>query len=360
MANALIYDPTTFNRVTDYLVSIHTPDYSGNSNTIIDPNISAVSGVNQLFWKWSGTGDVIVEMNQTEKDTVTELVTNNVGLYSPYVFESLNTMIIPENSIVTVKINGCYFSPYNVPTVDNITVTNTHFVCNDEIEMILDTNGTSLGVKNVYLDGNLIGTLEVIANTWTDFRTGGVTMDSGQYELIGGVLAGDIVRDANGIGINTGSGWARALGLPEFSIPANTTTGCQVILYLPSAGAGMYGLFGDGHGVDTTMYDEMHAGGYITSPTNWWGFFAYASSASAQNIAAYDRIKMKFPTTLTPGSDFEVWGLATGEAFSGGTLIYSGVMPSGVQDTSTNVYPCLIPNNGITMRLQAFNNLGSV
>lgn len=278
--------------------------------------------------------------------------------YPQWLFKSISSSLMAVDTQITLKFEGCYFSPNMVVTAEDLAVSNFTFNCDDDVTVDLDSTGVSLGVKKIYLDGIDVGTVEVIANTWIDFRTGGNAVDTLQYELIGGVLAGDVTRDANGIGLTTGTGWARAFGMPEFFVPANTSSGCQIVLYKPTAGAGMFGAFGDGHGTDTAMYNDMHMGGYFTSATTWWGFFAYASQANSQSISAYDRIKLKFPSTLTPGSPFEVWGLETADDFGGGTLLYAANMPSGTQATSTNVYPCLVPNNAITMRLQAFNTIG--
>ena len=56
------------NRTTcEYLESVNTPDFSV-LDWIINPDLSAVSGVPMKYWKCSG--DSVVEMSQAEKDTV--------------------------------------------------------------------------------------------------------------------------------------------------------------------------------------------------------------------------------------------------------------------------------------------------
>lgn len=61
MANVL-------NRTTkQYITSANTPDYP-TADWIINPDLSGVSGVPSKYWKI--TGDVVTEMNQTEKDAV--------------------------------------------------------------------------------------------------------------------------------------------------------------------------------------------------------------------------------------------------------------------------------------------------
>lgn len=48
------------------LLSVNTPDYS-TADWIRNPDLSAVSAVPTIYWKI--TGDVVSEMNQSEKDT---------------------------------------------------------------------------------------------------------------------------------------------------------------------------------------------------------------------------------------------------------------------------------------------------
>lgn len=66
MALLVFYDSGT-NRVTNVLVSASSPDYAGQT-FIENPNLSALSGIAQVYWKHlSGS---FVEMNQAEKDVV--------------------------------------------------------------------------------------------------------------------------------------------------------------------------------------------------------------------------------------------------------------------------------------------------
>jgi hypothetical protein len=74
MSVAVVYDPSdpiVANRVTTYITSINTPDYSGNPNTLINPDLSSVSGVDLKYWKYdSGSSPPIVEMTTAEKADV--------------------------------------------------------------------------------------------------------------------------------------------------------------------------------------------------------------------------------------------------------------------------------------------------
>lgn len=66
MANVVLFEP---NQIPSYLQSVNTPDYEGNANAVIDPNISAVSAVPLKYWK-RGIGKNIVQMIAAEKQAV--------------------------------------------------------------------------------------------------------------------------------------------------------------------------------------------------------------------------------------------------------------------------------------------------
>lgn len=73
MSQVVIFDPndpTVANRATQYLPSANTPDYSGNANALINPDLSALVGVIVKHWKRSGSS--VVEMSQAEKDAIAQ------------------------------------------------------------------------------------------------------------------------------------------------------------------------------------------------------------------------------------------------------------------------------------------------
>ncbi len=79
MAVIVIYDPAdpkVTNRVTQFLPSAHPPDHAAETNKVQDPDLSLLWTSPQgpyivplKYWKWGG-GNLIVEMNTTEKDAV--------------------------------------------------------------------------------------------------------------------------------------------------------------------------------------------------------------------------------------------------------------------------------------------------
>jgi len=65
MANVIIFDEVT-KRVTDYLKSVHTPDYTGRDDIIINPENLPIC----VMKYWKIANGQIVEMSQAEKDAV--------------------------------------------------------------------------------------------------------------------------------------------------------------------------------------------------------------------------------------------------------------------------------------------------
>lgn len=59
--------------VPRYLTAQHTPKYEGNPDFIKNPDMSAVEGVEPIYWK--RVGDAVVEMSQAEKDNVVAAAT---------------------------------------------------------------------------------------------------------------------------------------------------------------------------------------------------------------------------------------------------------------------------------------------
>lgn len=71
MSSVLFYNPDSTvvpGRVTNYIESVNTPDYTSEENTLINPDLSNVSGIAQEFWKvLDGT---VVEMDSSDKSNL--------------------------------------------------------------------------------------------------------------------------------------------------------------------------------------------------------------------------------------------------------------------------------------------------
>lgn len=117
MASVVIYDPAdpvVANRVTQYLPSANTPDYSGNPNTLINPDLSAVSGVAVQFWKYDGVSD-IVPMSAPEQNligfvpasTFYDSMDNEISTTSLTYQNALNSQV-PLRADVTYRVVWTY------------------------------------------------------------------------------------------------------------------------------------------------------------------------------------------------------------------------------------------------------------
>lgn len=61
-------DVVVFGEKTEYLKSVNTPDYESNPNAVVNPDLSAVAGVNRKYWKLSK--GAVAEMTTEEKAVV--------------------------------------------------------------------------------------------------------------------------------------------------------------------------------------------------------------------------------------------------------------------------------------------------
>jgi hypothetical protein len=70
MANIVIYNPSAVvvNQVTQYLTSVHTPNYASEPNKLVNPDMSPVAGLPMKWWKVSG--GVVAAMTQGERDAI--------------------------------------------------------------------------------------------------------------------------------------------------------------------------------------------------------------------------------------------------------------------------------------------------
>ena len=102
MSNIAIFKP---NQTPQYLKSVNTPDYEGDLNVIINPDISAVEKVGLKYWKRSG--NKVVEMTAGEKQAI-DLAekTARIAQIESYGFESgqLAEALVDAGLITKVKI----------------------------------------------------------------------------------------------------------------------------------------------------------------------------------------------------------------------------------------------------------------
>lgn len=67
MANVVIFKT---GKTPQYLRSVNTPDYEGDSDVLVNPDISSVERVDIKFWKRSRNS--VVEMSVAEKKVITD------------------------------------------------------------------------------------------------------------------------------------------------------------------------------------------------------------------------------------------------------------------------------------------------
>lgn len=74
MSSVLIFDDSTsacvFGRALDYLSSVNTPDYLDRTDALINPDVSALGGVPQQYWK--RRGDTVIEMTASDKTSLND------------------------------------------------------------------------------------------------------------------------------------------------------------------------------------------------------------------------------------------------------------------------------------------------
>lgn len=93
MANIVIYDPNdsiVANRVLQYLISVNTPDYSGN--ILVNPDISSVSNVSMNYWKINN--ELIEEMTEEEKSAIDLSINSKNSPIKNFLVKEYNNGII--------------------------------------------------------------------------------------------------------------------------------------------------------------------------------------------------------------------------------------------------------------------------
>ncbi len=103
-------------RVTAYRKSVHTPDWLGRSNVLINPQLSAVDGVPRKFWKV--VGNSVVEWTQAEKDaqtsadaTASELATREGAKLMLVGFDSHALLERAMNAVMVDYLNAIHAVP---------------------------------------------------------------------------------------------------------------------------------------------------------------------------------------------------------------------------------------------------------
>jgi len=265
------------------------------------------------------------------------------------------TKFVAEKDLIKFKIHGCYFSPGNTISSNLITINKVSFIDAHQFEIEVDTLGIPAGkVGNLKINGIVAATIETVESSWIDFREGGDPID--KLDLVS-IAESEVVRDADGIGTNKfTNAWRKLLGLPDYAIRPDHDQGIQLIYKKQTVGYSMFGLISDNREIDNTMYNNTVSNIYVQTQDRIWGFHSYRPRANRNTITDFNRIKLVYPSTLTPDSEYSVYGLSDSDSWDDqGTLIYTAKTPAGDQPVGNFWYPCITPHNGSTCRLQAFN-----
>ena len=154
MSNIVVYDPddtVVAGRVLEYAESANTPDYNSESNKIISPDLSGVSGVDQKYWKVD-TGAVVEMTAQEKADVDDNLPPSGVANKNYQVEEySATTHRILKDTWYERDNGGGSYSVMAEETTYNYTGNN------------LDTKVT----KTYSRDGSVVST-----ETWTYYKDG--------------------------------------------------------------------------------------------------------------------------------------------------------------------------------------------
>ena len=163
MADIVIYNPShpdVPGKVTEYHKSANTPDYDGESSKVVNPDLSALSSVDIMFWK-EDSGS-IVEMSSAEKDLIVildeykvaamdkvdarsgELISAGYTFSSKQFSLSINGQI---NILATDVSNADMTFPFDYNTIDNLD----KLVVTDAT-MLHNMYLTALATKKAHLD----------------------------------------------------------------------------------------------------------------------------------------------------------------------------------------------------------------
>lgn len=103
-------DPIVAGRVTLYRKSVNTPDWSGQPNTLVNPDLSELVAVPMAYWKESS--GAVVEMSGAEKTAIDAIVVPVPGvvtvatLPTPTLGSSMVTVIDEAGGVVVAFADG--------------------------------------------------------------------------------------------------------------------------------------------------------------------------------------------------------------------------------------------------------------
>lgn len=103
MANVIIYapnDPVVNNRVLNYLTSVNTPDYTDRPDTVINPDLSQVVGLDIRYWQVDGNKN-ITPMDVSDRTSVDDF-------YKAKTLRDKKYQVVTYNSIASPMAEAWY------------------------------------------------------------------------------------------------------------------------------------------------------------------------------------------------------------------------------------------------------------
>lgn len=148
MAKIVIYNPsdtTVPYKVTAYHPSAHTPSFDAESNKLVNPSLSAVSGVDQRYWKVTGSPLTVDEMSNSEKAAIDALVVNKRSIHNLLTFEK-STRKSSWTRLETFVYEGSTEMgvPYEIEAIGYVDSGAT-----GSLRIFDKTNGVVLGTANI-------------------------------------------------------------------------------------------------------------------------------------------------------------------------------------------------------------------
>lgn len=338
-------------QLTTELINIAAKDGTLNKITW-DNGITNLAHLNNM----AGYGVVIDQqiLEYVSNPDTPAILDSELG-YPPAIFRKLNKYKFSiEQTNITFEVTGDYFTPATQITSDVLNINGVEYLDLHTLVVSADTLGIAVNPRGTLsIDGVVVTSLQTVVSTWIDFRLGGDPVSD--FDLAA-VTEKTLIRDADGIGTtNSGDAWQKLIGIKDYALSRDHDAGFQLIYKKQTSRPCMFGLIASDHGVDSSMHNETHVGIYCNTQNNHWGFYSYAVAKNLRSIDAYDRLKLVFNSTTTPGSQYSLYGLKPGDEWDDGEFIYTATTPGGTQDAGDIIYPCLIPQTGISARLQAFN-----
>jgi len=295
----------------------------------------------------SGGQQLVRELviDEQEDDPIVECCS-----YVPVVINP-KTIKYPIDKNISREIVGAFFTPEMTIECSGLTNISYQFIDDNNIVISGKTISTlgfydltiSNGSTYVYTDF-----IEVAIINWIDLRNGGDTVSPRARNQ------GNIVRDANGLGISGQTGWDEWVVFEEYEWERTIKNTYSVVVDV--GGAFMVGLMAEGwNETSTAQYSQQQVSCYFNSDTNLWGLYQASNTQNLNvNISGVNLVKCVFTFNgrQSEGGQFSAYNVSSGDWDDNSLPLIENVNINA-DNGGTPIFPCLVPNTG-TVRMQAF------